>query len=279
MLSWACLFSMTMTFIKMLDSEIPIVMVVFMRLLFGIFAFMPLMLKEGFSNLKTTRLPLHLFRVVLTCAALGSTYYAYAHLPMAFAASIGFTAPLISTVLALLILNEKVGFKKWIAIIIGYCGVLVMVKPEGGIWSFAVFIALFANVFAGGVRIVIKKLSTTDSSIQIMMYNNIFSLLLVGSIVVFYWHVPSLYDIFLLFLIGGFGTFSQYSYIKALEYGDISLCAPFEYSRLLFAVPIGLVFFAEIPTQWTIIGSLIIVSCNIFLTYYEIRQSRIKTSA
>ncbi len=276
-LLWATSFSISMSIVKLLDQDISAVMIVFIRLSFGLVFFTPFILKAGLRNMKTQKFPLHLLRIIFMCSAMVCTYHAYSHLPLAFATSIGFTGPMITTLLAILILRDKVSWLHWLLIILGYAGVLVLVRPDAVELDPAVLVALMANFFASCAIITVKKLHKTESSMQIMFYTNVFGLLLVGLAASFMWKTPSQQDMVFLAMLGITGTFSQFCYIQALKKGKPSLIAPFEYSRLVFAIPIGVMFFAEIPTLWTILGSFVIIISNYSLTYLEAQRQKVKT--
>ncbi len=269
-LMWALSFSITMSLTKLLSHDISTIMVVFIRQLFGLVFVLPFIFKNGaIKNLATKRLPLHSLRVGFICVAWLSTYYAYAHLPLAFATSIGFTAPLITTTLAVLVLQESVSWRHWIFIVVGYIGVLVMVQPGVIAFDFAVGVALLANLSASIGLIATKRLSATESPLQLLTYNNVGGILVFGILALFYWQAPSPYNAMLLSLIAATGTFSGYCYVKALQKGEASLVAPFEYSRLIFAIPVGLFFFSEIPTLWTLVGGVVIIASNFGLTWLK----------
>ncbi len=270
-LLWSASFSTMMAIAKFVSSGTSTIVIVFIRIIFGFMFFSPFLMKTPLINIKTKKFPLHVLRVLFVCGSMMCTYYAYTHLPLAFATSIGFTAPLITTVLAIFVLKEKVGLTRWIALGIGYIGVLIIVHPSNFPFEFAVVVALFANLFASSSNITLKKLSSTESTIQIMFYLNVLSFFLIGIISVFFWQLPSLQDLLFLMALGLLATFAQFCLVQALKNGNPSTIAPFEYSRLIFSIPLGFILFNEVPTFQTIIGALLIAAINIYLTLQEAR--------
>ncbi len=266
MLAWSASFTSIMSLVKFLSADISIFMILFLRLLFGFMFFIPFVIKEGIKIGYTKRLPLHFFRVMLFCGALFCTYYAYSHLPIAFATSIGFTAPMMTAVLSMLLLRDKVEWYKWVLISIGYLGVLIMVRPGEFTFDPVIIVALLANLFASCTMIVVRKLSTTESTASMMFYSQSISLVIWAVLAIIFWQTPVMNDILLLCVIGAFGVFSQFCYTHALQTNSPSMVAPFEYTRLIFAVPIGLMLFNEVPTVWTIGGSIVIIFSNFLLT-------------
>lgn len=270
MLAWAFFFSGAMSLLKCLTGTSTIT-IVLVRFIFSILIIAPFLFRLRVDAVKTKQLPRHILNAILRVIAIFSTYYAYANLPLAFAASIGFTGPMITIMLAILILREKVGLQKWIAVIIGYGGVLIMMQPEHYAATLAIIVALLANLWSSLAKIVTKEITRQDSTLQIMLYTNVLSLIIAGIAAGYLWVTPPKSDWLFILLIGLMGSLSQFSYLKALDKGQVSLIAPFEYTRLLFAIPIGLVFFNEIPTIHAIIGSTLIITASAYLMWREIR--------
>ena len=274
MLTWAACFSTAVSLTKMISDDISIFTLVFVRLCFGLILILPAVLNKNYKFQISKRLPLHALRVILTSTAIVCTYYAYKHLPLAFVTSIGFTGPLVTVLLAILLLGDKVSLYQWFLVVLGYSGVLIIMHPGEIEFDIAVVAALMANLLASTGNILLKKLSATDSTVQILSHTNIGMLFLVGTMSIFFWTTPTQSDLFYMCLLGCSGTLSQFCYIQALKIADPSTVAPFEYSRLIFAVPIGYLFFAEIPTLWTFVGSLVIILSNTLLTLYEANKKK-----
>jgi drug/metabolite transporter (DMT)-like permease len=219
----------------------------------------------------TQKIHLHALNAVVRIIALWSTYYAYSHLPMGVAASIGYTGPMISIILAMFLLKERVVWQQWVAVIIGYGGILVMVNPENAELNMAVGVALLANLGASLSQITTKTLTKTDSMPKIVFYGNFFSMLIAAIVSGYQWVTPTREMLPLLLGAAVLGTCSQISYIKALECAPVSVLAPFEYLKLLFVIPLGYFLFAEIFTDVHLLGCGIILACSLYLTWRESR--------
>lgn len=277
MLLWALSFSSAMAFAKTLSPDIDSIMILFMRYFFGLVVFSPFVFQAGFKGFTTSRPVLHLTRVVCVGIAMGCTYYAYRNLPLALATSIGMTAPLFTTVLSMVILKDSVSRSKWLFIIFGYLGVLVMVRPHELSISAGVWVELLANLFAALSIICVKLLSRTESTITIMLYANTITTFVAGLLAYSLWQTPATSDLLALFAIGTLGVFSQFCSVSALKFANPSYLAPFEYTRMCFAIPVGYLYFQETPTLWTIMGSLMIIGATYGLTRLEIpsKETRI----
>ena len=275
-LVWSASFTFSMTCNMLLSKEITSFTVVFFRSIFGFVVFLPFLIKSGTSAFKTKRLPLHLAHALFSFGGRVCSFFAYAHLPIALATTIGFSAPIFITVMALVILKDKVSPAKWAAVTIGYVGVLIVTAPEQIIFSTPVLIALLGNIFIGSINITVKQLSDTDNTITIMAYINVFVLLVSGAFALANWYTPGLYDLKFLILIGVAATLNQFSYIQALKHGDPATIAPFEYSRIVFAIPVGLFIFQEKVTWWMLLGSLVIIISNYYITRLEAKKKNAK---
>lgn len=269
MLLWALSFSAAMAFAKTLSPEVDSVTVLFMRYFFGLVFFSPFILQSGLKGFGTSRPILHIIRVITLGITVTCTYFAYRNLPLALATSIGMTGPLFTTVLAMLLLKEKVSLAKWALILLGYGGVMIAVRPHEAAISPGVWMALLANLFAAFSIICVKLLSRTESTFTIMLYANTATTFIAGLIVLSFWKTPPLHDVLALMAIGAFGVFSQFCSVTALRHANPSFLAPFEYTRLCFAIPVGFIFFEEIPNVWVILGSLIIMGATYGLTRIE----------
>jgi drug/metabolite transporter (DMT)-like permease len=270
MLLWALSFSSAMAVAKTLSPDIHSIMVIFMRYVFGLIFFSPFVFQTGFQGFKTSRPLLHFTRIICMIIAMGCTYFAYRNLPLALATSIGMTGPLFTTVLAMLLLKDSVSLPKWVLIIFGYLGVLVMVQPHEMPISVGVWVELLANLFAALTIICVKLLSRTESTLTLMLYANTATTFIVGILALTIWQTPSTADFFTLAAVGGLGVLSQFSYVSALKCASPSYLAPFEYTRMCFAIPVGYAFFQEVPTLWMILGSLMIIGATYGLTRLEL---------
>lgn len=266
-LTWCFVYTLNMAIAKLLNDNLSLVTILFMRSIFGFIWFLPFIVNKNIkNNLVTNRLYLHILRILLSCTAIFFTYYAYTHLPIANATTIGYTSPFFIAILSMLILKEKVTAKQWSAIIIGYLGVLLLTQPfTGDQFHFGYASALLANLFAGLAIITVKIMTKTESEKTILLYFNMGIVIIMGILATSNWTTPEHADLKLLLLLGATALFSQYCTVKALQYSTPAFLAPFEYSRLLFAVPIGLILFHESIDITLIFGALVIISANFYL--------------
>ena len=265
--------SISMAIAKQLNSSIPTAMVVFVRSGFGLLFFMPVLIKERKTLSRINNVPLHIMRVTLAVLAMLCTYYTYRNLPIAFATSIGMTGPIFITALSGLILKEVIEYKKWILVVLGYIGALIVIKPTSFIVDTAIITAILANLLAATCVIIIKILSKKNSIVTIMLVGNIgiFSVSFLISLV--QWCPLNIYDIMLISFTGALGIITQLCLNIVIKRTSPSFVAPFEYSRMLFATAIGFVVFNEIPEISTIIGVSIIIASTYTMLIIKNRKN------
>ena len=237
------------------------------RYISGMMFFMPFLVPKlpQLSKLKTSAW-LHLARAACIGVSSILTYQTYRNLPLAIATSIGFTGPLLAASFGIFLLKEKPSTAKIIALALGYLGVLFIVQPSYTPMNMYIFTGLGACILAGSANTLARKLSQRDPAIIIMLTSTItLGIVAIGGFYFCHEQINT-EDLRLLLLIGMFGSFSQFSYIKAVSYAEISFVAPFEYTRLLIAVPIGYFVFFEVVNLGQLFGMALIVIGSLYLS-------------
>ncbi len=274
MLLYALSFSISMVFLKILSPDVNSFIVLFVRSLFGFFFFAPFILKVGIKGFITSQIALHTTRILCVILSMLCTFYAYRNLPLTIATSIGMTSPLFTVMISTILLKDKVSLSKWFLIILGYFGVIVIIRPHEIFVNTAIYVALIANFFTAFSIICVKLLSRTESIFTIMLYSNTVTLLISSFLACSVWTLPSFNDLMILIIVGGLGVVSQFCAITALKYTNPSFSAPFEYVSLCFAIVIGFIFFDEIPAFWIILGSIIIIVATYGLTLLGFKENK-----
>jgi drug/metabolite transporter (DMT)-like permease len=263
------LFSIMHATIKYMSSSLHPFEIVFFRNLFGLIVIAPWFIKYGFHPLKTKKLKLHLSRSFFNVIAMFSFFYSLSITPLAEVASLAFTAPLFASILAVIFLKEIVGIKRGIAIIFGFIGALVVIDPVySSINSGHLLVLLSASVWSISL-IVIKILGRTESSVTITSYMVIIMIPLSALVALFFWQTPTIKELIFLLIIGVCGTAGQMLLAQALRQGDTSIIMPFDFLKLIWAVCIGYLFFFEVPTINTWVGSIIIFLSTLYIAYRE----------
>ena len=260
--------------VKQLGTRLDSFEIAFFRCLFGFLVLVPFLARGGATTLMTGRPLLHVTRALVGVSTMFCGMYAYTHLPLADATSIGFAKPLFTVLLAATLLGEVVGWRRLTATAVGFAGVLIIVRPGSEIFDFA-HVAALAGAFLGAdVIVLVKKLQGSERNVTIMAYFGIVTTLasLVPALVV--WQTPTAAEFALLAAIGCTASSAQWMTLKAFRAADASTVVPFDYSRLVFAIAYGWIFFAEIPDGWTMLGSAILVAATLYIAYREIARGR-----
>ena len=246
----------------------------FFRHLFGLLVLLPVFFRDGFAPLHTTNLSLHVARgTVQACQGL-LAFLAITLAPLAKVTAVQFTAPLFTTLAAVLILKERLSVGRIITLFIGFSGVCIVIQPGIGRLDIGTTAALISAVFFAANIILVKILAEKESSITITIYQNVIATPIVLVIAIFYWSTPTIWDLFWLFLLGAFGTIAHICLAEACKVADVTALLPFDYMRLVWAGLIGYLLFFETPDHWTILGGTVIFACGLYLLYYERKSTK-----
>lgn len=264
--------SVLMSLAKQLHTDIPTTLVVFIRSAFGLLFFLPVIIVNRRAIQKTKKLPLHILRITLTVTAMLCTYYAYRNLPIVFATAIGMSSPLFTTTLSFIILKEQSIRAKWLAVILGYTGVVIILRPTSFVFDLGTLSAIIANILAATALIVVKILSRYDSAVTIMFYTTIGIAIASGLYSFHAWQLVHLKDLLLLSTMGFLGAVSQFCLINAIKCSSPSFVAPFEYTRMFFATLIGITVFHEVLGIYIIAGSVLILLSSYMLVCIGVKK-------
>lgn len=238
----------------------------------GFILLAPLFIQTGPARLKTKRLKLHFFRAVIASIGQAGIFYAVIHLQLADATAMTFTRPLFLTILAIFILKEVVGLHRWGATVIGFIGVIVMMRPFGGEVDIAWGVALFtAFLFASGL-IIIRVLGKDEPPGTILFWYHIFGFLIFLGPAAYVWVDPTPNEWVQLCLIATFTAIGMNFFVRGFSVGESSLMGTMEYIRLVFAALAGYFIFTEVPDLWTWVGAGIIVAATLYITRHEAKK-------
>jgi drug/metabolite transporter (DMT)-like permease len=258
---------------KWLTSGYSVVELMFLGRLPGVFFAMALALAGGgLGTLKTRRIGWHLLRAIFSAGTMGTFFYALKLLPLADTVAIAFVGPLFMCALSVPLLGERVGPRRWAAILIGFAGVVVIVQPSGAGLGLGPLLALTAAfTYAVSVNIS-RRISNTETSYCMLFWFSAFLIMAAGSLAPFDWITPRGSDIAVFAVLALGGTLGQFLLTQAFRYGEISFLAPLEYSALIWATLFGFLFWQQFPTLTVLAGSAIIVACNIYIVHREARD-------
>ncbi len=248
--------------------------IAFFRNLFGLLFTLPLLFKHGPGLLKTSKLPLYLLRCAIGTVGMMAGFWAIVHLPLAQAVAISYSTPLFVTIGAVWVLGETVRARRWAAVLIGFIGVIILLRPDADTFTGASLVALLAAVMSASVAISIKFLTRTESPDAIVVFTT--ALWVPMSLVpaLLFWQTPSGITWLWLVLAGLFGTVAHMCWTRALQLGDASILTPISFMQVLVVGVFGWWLFDESVDRYTLIGALIIFGSNLYLAHREITRAK-----
>jgi len=258
-------------FAKYLSADLPVLQITWARYFFTVVFTLPVMFFFYNKQLVWTDKPkLQFFRgIILLCANI-CFFYAISVISLAKALTLAFIAPLIVTAFSPIILGEKVGVRRWTAVIIGFIGSLVVIRPGFVELNLASFAALGTGVMYGFYLIITRKLSISDNPLLTLLLTGLVGLVIISSVIPFIWVKPTLNQWSMMAAIGVFACIGHLFLILSLKYADASKLAPFSYFEIITNIIIGYYFFNNFPDNWTFLGLFIIILSGIYISRREI---------
>ncbi len=244
-------------------------MTAFVRTVLAIIFLIPTFHKVGIGGLKTSRMGLHLFRGLVSAIAVVASFYAVTVIPLATSVSYSFAAPVIATVLATIFLKEKIRLPRISAVIIGFIGVLVLLRPGMEPLSTGVIAALISALSVAFAIVCIRALSQTDKPNVVAVYSLIITLPISFVFALFEWTWPNGEQWLVLICIGVCAACAQYSISKAFSYSETTAIMPIDFTRLLFSACIGYFFYDEKLDFYTILGATLILGSAVYAAHRE----------
>lgn len=254
-----CFFSVMITLIKLVGAHLPLAQILLVRQVL-VLALLALAVGHGMRGvLRTTRPGLQVMRASFSLGAMFFGFLAIIHLPMAEATSLGFSQVLFVTLGAIVVLGEKVDARRWLAMAIGFAGVLIILRPSGQAMSLFAISAIVGAVFGAGITITVRMLGQTERTETILFWQG---LLMTAALLVpawWLWVPPTPREWVMLITTGIVGTAGQWLITRAYQYGEASALAPLDFVRLLLATLAGFLVFGEIPDPVTVLGASLVV--------------------
>jgi drug/metabolite transporter (DMT)-like permease len=266
--SWV-FFTAEMILARILSEDLPISEIAVFRLGTQIIVLVPVFAYFGVGMLKTTRIWLHISRAGFSASGTVLFYLTFALLPVAVATTLTFTQALFITIMAAVLLREYVGPRRVIAIIVGFIGVLIVIRPGFVEFDPKIFVALAAALAASALMIVTRSLGQTEHRFAIMAYSAGFGFCFLLPYALVYWK-PVDDDLWpMIIVLSLCGTIGQFLMIGAYKMAEASALAPIDYVRLVYAVVAGYVIFSEVPDFWTYVGSAVIILSALYTSHRE----------
>lgn len=260
--------------LKLAQLDTNVFTAAFFRFLFGVLILTPIFLKTKLNVFKTTHLKVHILRVIINYPSMLLFFYAINFVSIEKANSLTFIVPFIATILAVIFLGEKIYLYRTFALVLGFIGMLVIVRPGMIVVSSGVYMILVSSFLWAVMIIITKKLSKDDSPLTILSYQYIFMLFLSFIFALFNWETPSLKTLIYLFMAGFSGTIFHLTLYQAYKMVDVSLVQPYSFLVLVFASILGYFIFDEVPDLYTWIGAGIIFIGILIISIREMQINK-----
>ena len=274
MLGAMTLFSTMGVFIKLSSSQLHPLEVVFFRNFLALFFLTPWFFQQRAKVFKSNRKKLYTVRAVFNVVGMAAGFTALTLRPLAEATALSFTAPLFATLGAALILGEIIRQRRVIAIIFGFVGMLIVLRPGVEALSPGALLAIGNAITIAITVLIVKKLTTTEKPITIVAYMALLQTPMALIPALFYWEWPNLITWIWLFCLAGAGTIGHLMYTKAIQLAEVSQLQPIDFVRLPIIAVFGYIVFAEQPSIWVWIGGAVIFLSTAYVTHREATISR-----
>ncbi len=267
-------FSIMHGLVRFVSDVLPPFQIAFFRNVFGLAFLIPLLMRSRFSVLKTERLGLHALRGVINIGAMLMFFTALSISPIAKVTALSFSAPIFFAILSVLVLGERFRIYRWLAIVSGFLGMLIILRPGLIAIDTGALLVTGAAALWAVAMVIIKVLSRTESSLTIVAYMGIFLGVFSAFPAFLVWQPFGIQTLGWMILIGLFGSIAQMSISQSLKETDPTALMPFDFLKLIWTAIIGVWFFAEVPDIFTWIGAAVIFLSGLFIAFRERKARR-----
>ena len=257
------------TVAKYLTQFYPISQVIWTRYTVHVVLLVLLLNRRLPKLMVTQNLGLQLARSLLLFLTTTFYFTGLSYLDLVDASVIMFVSPLIVTALATPFLGEKVGTRRWIGVVVGFVGALIVIRPGSGSLHWAAVFPLAAAGCYALYQIATRRLGHADSALTTLCYSALFGALVMSAIIPFVFEMPASSDLGLMILLGLLGGVGHFGLIKSIQAAPVSLVAPFGYTSLVWTTSYGYLVFSDLPDRWTLIGALIIITSGLYVWHRE----------
>ena len=265
----AIAFSAMIVVLRLAMEQMHPFQVAFFRNVFGLMFMLPWLIQTRFGGLRTRRMPLYLLRGCTALVAMLAWFHGLSVMPMAEAVSLSFTTPLFATIGAALVLRESVRARRWGATVLGFVGVLVILRPGTEAITPGALVVLLSAGFAAGSALIVKSLSRTDPPNTIVTYMVLFLTPTSFLAALPVWEMPSASTMVLMASVAGLGTLGHLCFGRAMAMADASAVMPFDYLRLPLVALMGWALFGELMDGWSWTGAAIITAATLYIAHRE----------
>lgn len=268
------LFGIMAVCIRLASAQLHAFEIAFFRNFFGFLVLVPILVRHGPSLLRTNKLGFYVVRCLIGMVSMLAGFWAIVNLPLAQAIALSYSTPLFVTIGAVIVLGEIVRARRWTAVIVGFLGVLVIVRPGSDAFTAASLVALLAAVASASVAISIKFLSRSEHPDAIVIWTTLLwiPMSLLPALTV--WEMPVGITWLWIILAGVLGSTAHMCWTRALKLGEASMLTPISFLQIIVVAIAGWLLFGEALDRWTVLGAAIIFGSNVYIARREARLAR-----
>ena len=259
---------------KYLMDALPVAQVVWSRFTFHMIFVSVLLGPRLATYIRSSTLKLQLVRSALMVSTNALFFIGLQFAALTTATAIIFLGPVFVTVLAIPLLGESVGVRRWAGVAFGFIGAMIIIRPGSGVLDFAAIFFLGAAVTHACYQIITRKIRSADHPFTTLIYTAVVGAVVTSCIVPFQWVTPSVGQLGLMALLGACGAVGHYFLIKSLQAAPAAAVVPFSYTSLVWATLYGYFLFAELPDAWTVVGAAVIAGSGLYIFYREQQLKR-----
>jgi S-adenosylmethionine uptake transporter len=242
----------------------------FFRFAFSTLGIVLFILYKGSYNIKSSYLYIHLIRGILLFLGITAWTYSLSIANMSTITVVSFSIPIFTLVLAAFFLKEKILWPRWVIAIIGFIGIILVLKPNTNDFSYRALVCIFSAICFATLDIINKKIIKKESMIPMLFYSSIVPTILSIPLVVYYWNQPTCHDLLLLFIMGTISTnLILFFLVRSFALIDITAVAPYRYLELIISIIASYFIFGDLPAKTTLCGACIIIFSTLFIIYSE----------
>lgn len=267
-------FSIMNVLIRWTSADLHPFQIAFFRNLFGLVFMLPWLIRLGYRNYKTERMGLFVVRAMLGLFSMFCFFWGISVLPLAKAVALSFTVPLFVTIGAALFLKEDVNWRRWIAVLVGFIGTIIILRPSVDGDLVASLVVVASSVTMAASVLIIKSLSRTEDANVIVMYMVLLMTPLSLPVAMSVWQWPTMETWLLVMLMGFLGSFAHLMFTHSLKMSDVTIVMPFDFARLPFIIVLAWIVFDQAVDQWTIVGAGIVFSSGIYIARREAKLNK-----
>jgi drug/metabolite transporter (DMT)-like permease len=274
LLAFACFTAMD-TVVKLLGGRYHVLQVLYLNSVFGLVTVVAIAwAQRKLATVRPNRLRLHVLRWCISFCGTLCVFWSYPRMPLADAYAILFTAPLLITALSVPILGETVGWRRWTAIGVGFCGVLVMLEPGKGLFQVTALVTLLGAAGYALNMLLVRKMTATENTFSFGVWGNALSVVLVLPLVIPVWQTPSVADLSLWAAAGCIAGSAFLILVIAYRSAPAAVVAPFQYVQLVYGIAVGLALFGDLPRPRMLLGAAIVVGSGLYIIHREAQLAR-----